>query len=55
MLALLASFLEANSRRSQIQVEEEKVAGDGFMLNLLSCLHELSIDKIAVTKVRCLN
>ena len=51
MVELLARFLEANTRRSQIQTEEEKVAGDGFMLNILYCLHELSIDKIPVEKV----
>ncbi|XP_067945570.1 ubiquitin conjugation factor E4 B-like [Watersipora subatra] len=51
VLSLLATFLEANGRRSQIQVDERKVATDGFMLNLLSCLHELSIDKISVSKI----
>ena len=51
MVELLGAFLEANSRRSQIQVEEFKVSTDGFMLNLLNCLYELSIGKIPIDKV----
>ena len=54
MVELLGAFLEANSRRSQIQVEEFKVSTDGFMLNLLNCLYELSIGKIPIDKVSLL-
>jgi len=51
MISLLANFLESNSKRTQMQVEEDKVSKDGFMLNLLSCLYDLCIDKIPYTKV----
>ncbi|ESO98532.1 hypothetical protein LOTGIDRAFT_174217 [Lottia gigantea] len=49
-LQYLASALQRNSTRSQLQVDEKLVAGDGFMLNLLSILQKLSF-KIVINKV----
>ncbi|XP_048766609.1 ubiquitin conjugation factor E4 B-like [Ostrea edulis] len=49
-LTYIATALERNSRKSQIQVDERYVAGDGFMLNLLSILQQLSV-KITLDKV----
>ncbi|XP_012285979.1 ubiquitin conjugation factor E4 B [Orussus abietinus] len=42
-LAYLAALLKYNKKRAQIQVEEFALAGDGFMLNLLSVLQLLSV------------
>ncbi|XP_015113341.1 ubiquitin conjugation factor E4 B [Diachasma alloeum] len=42
-LAYLAALLRHNEKRAQIQTEEFKLAGDGFMLNLLSVLQMLSV------------
>ena len=42
-LAYLAALLRHNEKRSQIQAEEFTLAGDGFMLNLLSVLQMLSV------------
>lgn len=42
-LAYLAALLRHNEKRTQIQAEEFALAGDGFMLNLLSVLQMLSV------------
>ncbi|XP_070161317.1 ubiquitin conjugation factor E4 B-like isoform X3 [Polyergus mexicanus] len=43
-LAYLAAFLRHNEKRAQIQMEDgPSLAGDGFMLNLLSILQMLSV------------
>ncbi|CAG9813429.1 unnamed protein product [Phaedon cochleariae] len=49
-LAYLGKLLKYNEKRSQIQMEERTLAGDGFMLNLLSILQNLSV-KIKLDKV----
>lgn len=46
----IATALNRNVRKSQIQVDENFVAGDGFMLNLLAVLQKLSL-KISLDKV----
>lgn len=51
MVDLLAVFLERNLRRAQIRSDELKEAKDGFMLNLLYCLLDLTVDKIPLDKV----
>ena len=43
MLAYIAALLRNNEKRTQIQVEERSLAGDGFMLNLLSVLQMLTV------------
>ncbi|XP_076648891.1 ubiquitination factor E4B isoform X2 [Halictus rubicundus] len=43
MLKYLATLLRHNEKRAQIQVDEFSLAGDGFMLNLLSVLQMLSV------------
>ncbi|KZC14831.1 Ubiquitin conjugation factor E4 B [Dufourea novaeangliae] len=43
MLTYLATLLRHNEKRAQIQTEEFSLAGDGFMLNLLSVLQMLSV------------
>ncbi|XP_068966391.1 ubiquitin conjugation factor E4 B [Bombus flavifrons] len=43
MLTYLATLLRYNEKRAQIQTEEFSLAGDGFMLNLLSVLQKLSV------------
>ncbi|XP_071146873.1 ubiquitin conjugation factor E4 B-like isoform X1 [Mytilus edulis] len=50
-LSFIATALERNSKKSQIQVDERYVAGDGFMLNLLSVLQMLTVNKISLEKV----
>lgn len=50
MLQFVAKFLKANEKRTQLQVEERMVAGDGFMLNLLSVLQMLAV-KVKLDKV----
>ncbi|XP_066601539.1 ubiquitin conjugation factor E4 B [Prorops nasuta] len=42
-LSYLAALLRHNEKRTQIQMEEFSLAGDGFMLNLLSVLQMLSV------------
>lgn len=49
-LSYVARVLQYNEKRSQMQAEERTLAGDGFMLNLLSVLQNLSI-KIKLNKV----
>ncbi|CAH1109977.1 unnamed protein product [Psylliodes chrysocephalus] len=49
-LNYIAEVLKYNEKRSQLQTEERALAGDGFMLNLLSVLQFLSV-KIKLNKV----
>lgn len=49
-LNYLAKVLKYNEKRSQLQMEERSLAGDGFMLNLLSVLQMLSL-KIKLDKM----
>ncbi|CAH2018717.1 unnamed protein product [Acanthoscelides obtectus] len=49
-LNYIAEVLKHNEKRAQIQVEERALAGDGFMLNLLSVLQNLSV-KIKLSRV----
>lgn len=50
MLEYIARLLVLNEKRSQLQVEERSLAGDGFMLNLLSVLQMLSV-RVKLDKV----
>lgn len=43
MLVYIAKMLTHNEKRCKIRVDERTVAGDGFMLNLLTVLQELSV------------
>lgn len=49
-MTYISTALERNSKKSQIVVNETFVAGEGFMLNLLSVLQKLSL-KISLDKV----
>ncbi|KAL3273001.1 hypothetical protein HHI36_014457 [Cryptolaemus montrouzieri] len=49
-LNYMAFVLKCNEKRSQLQVNEVALAGDGFMLNLLSVLQMLSV-KIKLDKI----
>ncbi|KAJ8932414.1 hypothetical protein NQ314_014671 [Rhamnusium bicolor] len=49
-LNYIAQLLKYNEKRSQLQMEERTLAGDGFMLNLLSILQNLSV-KIKLNKM----
>lgn len=50
MLNYMAKLLVYNEKRSQLQMEERNLAGDGFMLNLLSVLQMLAV-KVKLDKV----
>lgn len=50
MLAYIAALLRHNEKRAQIQVEERALAGDGFMLNLLSVMQMLAF-KVKLDKI----
>lgn len=50
MLAYLSTILKHNEKRAQFQMDERTLAGDGFMLNLLSVLQMLSF-KVKLDKV----
>ncbi|GLG94106.1 Ubiquitin conjugation factor E4 B [Gryllus bimaculatus] len=50
MLTYLSALLHINEKRAQIQVEERALAGDGFMLNLLSVMQMLAV-KVKLDKV----
>jgi len=39
-------MLVSNEKRCKMRVDERTIAGDGFMLNLLSALQELSVKVI---------
>jgi len=43
MLAYIAALLRNNEKRTQIRAEERALAGDGFMLNLLSVMQLLAV------------
>ena len=47
----LGATIERNGKRAQLQSDERLVAGEGFMLNVLTVLQQLSI-KIKLDKVR---
>lgn len=53
MISYIVSLLKNNEKRTQLQMEERNLAGDGFMLNLLSVLqmlsHKVKLDKIDFT------
>jgi hypothetical protein len=42
-LSYLAALLRNNEKRAQIQVDERSLAGDGFMLNVLSIMQFLAV------------
>jgi len=42
-LDYISKMLRCNEKRCKMRVDERTVAGDGFMLNLLSALQELSV------------
>ena len=46
----LGAAIERNCKRAQLQSDERLVAGEGFMLNVLTVLQQLSI-KIKLDKV----
>ena len=50
MLSYLTAVINTNARRSQLQADERLLAGEGFMLNVLSILQQLSV-KIKPDKV----
>lgn len=49
-LDYISKMLSYNEKRCKMRVDERTIAGDGFMLNLLSALQELSV-KIKLDKV----
>ncbi|PNF25093.1 hypothetical protein B7P43_G02009 [Cryptotermes secundus] len=49
-LSYLAALLRNNEKRAQIQVDERSLAGDGFMLNVLSIMQFLAV-KVKLDKV----
>lgn len=42
----ISKVLVYNEKRCKMRVDERTIAGDGFMLNLLSALQELSVKVI---------
>lgn len=42
-MSYLAALLRTNEKRAQIQVDERSLAGDGFMLNVLSIMQFLAV------------
>lgn len=45
-LAYITKMLVINEKRCKMRVDERTIAGDGFMLNLLTTLQELSVKVI---------
>lgn len=45
-LTYITKLLIHNEKRCKMRVDERAIAGDGFMLNLLTALQELSIKVI---------
>lgn len=45
-LTYITNILIFNEKRCKMRVDERTVAGDGFMLNLLTALQELSVKVI---------
>lgn len=50
MINYIVKLLKHNEKRTQLQMEERNLAGDGFMLNLLSVLQMLS-NKVKLDKI----
>ncbi|XP_018324068.1 ubiquitin conjugation factor E4 B isoform X2 [Agrilus planipennis] len=50
MLQYLTNLLKCNEKRAQLQAEERNLAGDGFMLNVLSVLQMLAV-KVKLGKI----
>ncbi len=46
----LGAVIERNQKRAQLQTDERMVAGEGFMLNALTVMQQLSV-KIKLDKV----
>ncbi|BES87556.1 factor E4 [Nesidiocoris tenuis] len=53
MLAYIANLLKHNEKRTQMQTDDRTLAGDGFMLNLLTVLQMLSV-KVKMDKIDAL-
>jgi len=45
-LTYITKMLIYNEKRCKMRVDEKTIAGDGFMLNLLTTLQELSVKVI---------
>lgn len=45
-LNFITQMLVLNEKRCKMRVDERTIAGDGFMLNLLTALQELSVKVI---------
>lgn len=45
-LNYITKMLNSNEKRCKMRVDERTIAGDGFMLNLLTALQELSVKVI---------
>ena len=52
MMNWFAAMIKHNERRAQLQTEESALAGDGFMLNLLSVLQHLAV-KVICSLIAC--
>lgn len=50
-LGYIAAVLDRNQKRAQMQADERMISGEGFMLNFLTVLQQLSV-KIKLDKVR---
>ncbi|KAJ1522043.1 hypothetical protein ONE63_002360 [Megalurothrips usitatus] len=50
MMSWFTALVKHNEKRAQLQTEENALAGDGFMLNLLSVLQHLAV-KVKLEKV----
>ncbi|XP_014256792.1 ubiquitin conjugation factor E4 B isoform X2 [Cimex lectularius] len=50
MLAYIAALLRRNEKRTQMQTDDKALAGDGFMINLLSIMQMLSV-KIKMDRI----
>lgn len=48
VLSYIAKMLTHNEKRCKMRVDERTIAGDGFMLNLLTVLQELSVKVINI-------
>jgi len=49
-MSYLAAMLERNAKRSQLRADTQLVCGDGFMLNMLTVMQQLSV-KVKVERV----
>ncbi len=50
-MEFLGAVIERNQKRAQLQTDERMVAGEGFMLNALTVMQQLSV-KIKLDKVK---